>query len=531
MNILHYLQYKKRLILNILGWFVFIFSIVCNFSTYNSFKLDSVFNADMLGAPLFFNDLFREGGSLKDWYMGASPCIFPDVILYLFFSELFHLDFISILFFYGITQSILVVYLSSFLYKKLAPPVYKEYAWLIPVFYSFVFLESYYNTGHEVFAFLMLVYGYHTGAFISALLAMCIYVSELKHGWKYVLLFLFTLLATFSDILFVPMFIGPIIVLNIFMFRFKGVKFSVLSSVFIVSGCALAFYIYEYVKANLVYFSNPSKIYAFDNIMPSLKIFYEHMLAYITLGGFRGFQIAFAFVAPIVCFIILILKRKTLSKEFKFLLFFYVVFSVIVFSAPILNGNYTAWDTIRYNIAPIFFSMTILALLIAFIFNRFITNSTTQLIVSYLIPVFFVFLISLKFSPVGLKDYFTYYPPKVKEIDSICKKYNLKNGISNYWNAKWVSVFSKNHVKVLSMHSTVFMYELGSNIKWFYNREFDFVIANKLDSARIRQLFIIKDTIKTPNFTVLRVNKFIFPDKKYEPLTIDTVSHVGIKND
>jgi hypothetical protein len=525
MNLVSEVLKRKHVTLIILGWSVFIFSVLCNFATYNQFKFNAVFNADVCGIPSLFNDIFREGGNIKDWYLSAAPCLFPDVFLYYFFSEIIRLDFVTIMFFYGLVQASVIVYLSSYIYKKTVPESYKEYVWLVPIFYSFIFLESFYFTQHEFFAFLILTFGYHAGAFVNTLISTSIFISDIKNSWKYFLLFLLSFLFTFSDILYIVMFVGPMLGINIVLHRYKGIKFALLSTFSVLLGCILAFYVYNYVKQTLLFnYIEPNRMYDFQNIQPSFDVFYEQMTTYIALPGFRSIQILFAFIAPIVCFAVLMVRRRSMDMPFKFLLWFYVLFSAMVFAAPIVNGNYTAWDTIRYNVSAIFFSMIILALFVGFIYSRLTQFPWVRTMLLYALPVFLLILISWKFSPTALKNYFSYYPNQVRELDSVSRIYNLKNGISNYWNAKSSSVFSKNKLKVLSMHKAVHIYEMGSNLKWFYNHEFDFIIADKLDSVRIQQLFIIKDTIKTTNFTILKVNKFIFPTGTYEPLTIDTLN-------
>lgn len=526
MNLVSEVLKRKQLTLNILGWCVFIFSVLCNFATYNQFKFNGVFNSDVCGIPSLFNDIFREGGSIKDWYLSAAPCLFPDVFLYYFFSEIIRLDFVSIMFFYGVVQASVIVCLSSYIYKKTVPESYKEYVWLVPIFYSFTFLESFYFTQHESFAFLMLTFGYHAGAYLNALISVSIFISDMKNGWKYLLLLLLSFVFTFSDILYVIMFVGPMVGVNFVLYRYKGPKFAFLSTLSVLLGCVLAFYTYNYVKQTLLFnYIEPNRMFDFQNIRSSFDVFYEQMTTYIGLPGFRSFQISFAFIAPIVCFVIVLARRRSMDMPFKFLLWFYVMFSAMVFIAPIINGSYTAWDTIRYNVSAIFFSMIILALFVGIIYRLLVEFRLLRNSLLYALPVFLLVLISLKFPPTGMKNYFSYYPNQVRELDSVSRVHSLKNGISNYWNAKSSSVFSKNQLKVLSMHGTVHIYEMGSNLKWFYNREFDFIIADKLDSARIRHLFIIKDTIKTANFTILKVNRFIFPVGTYEPLTLDTLKN------
>ncbi len=507
-------------LLNILGFGILILSIICNYSVYDEYKLANVFNSDSLGIPCLFKDIFYNGGHIKDWYLAAAPALFPDMTLYYVLFLIFKLNFLSLSFVYGLIQTLTIVVLSCYIFRKSFSANLKKYSWLVPVFYSILFLESYYFTNDQFFPSLMLVYCYHTGTLVNTLITVSVLISKIKPVYKFIFIFLFTILATYSDILFIVMFIGPTILTNLFLYKSKGLRYILVYTLTVIFGVCIAMKLYTHInQSGLFNFSSPNKMYAFENIGQSMKTFYAQASCYISLLGFRSFQMVFAYLSPVISGIMFLVYRKKFSESVKFFLLFYTIFSIIVYAAPVLNGSYTGWDTIRYNVAPVFFAMTFLAILVGYFMKKRESNRIFSFGLSYLILIVFFSLITFKLSPKGFVNYFSYYPQKVKEIDSVCVKKNFKRGISNYWIAKWITVFSKNNVQVLSVYPSCAINEVGSNIKWYLTGEFEFVIVDKLDPIEIKKNFIILDTINTPNFSILKVRKFYFAKNEYVPKT------------
>jgi len=517
------INFLKENKFRILGWLVFLSSYLCYFTTKNEFKYQSLFNADLMGIPSLYFDIFKDGGKLSDWYLASAPTLFPDFTLCYVLFDWFGLDFVALLFVYGLIQTTLIVWLSIFILEKTLPKKISNNTWLIPVFFSFTFLESYYFTQHDFFANILVSPCYHGGALTMTLACLAVYLSDLNAVVKYVLFFIFCFLGVFSDMLFIPLFVAPFFTAKIVLFKFGGIKSTVFNLILLIISSLLAFKLYNYVnESSIAHFIKPN-ILAVDNINLSWQTFYSQMKEYICMPGFRSIQIAFSFIAPVVCFLILMFFYKRLESGTRFILLFYSGFSVIVFATPIINGSYIAWDIIRYSISPIFFSMAFLGVAVAWLIDALIRNVTLKKMALYAVPVFFLAINIPKFSFSALNGYFDYYPVMTHEIDSIAEKHHLRNGIADYWNSKNITMFSKNGITIRSVYRGIDIFPFGGNISWFYNREFDFVISDYILAAQIKKYLVITDSIKTPHFLVLKVKKFVFPPGEVFPKCVDSL--------
>jgi hypothetical protein len=162
--------------------------------------------------------------------------------------------------------------------------------------------------------------------------------------------------------------------------------------------------------------------------------------------------------------------------------------------------------------------MIILALFIAFLIERKVRGNF-RLALSFAFPCVLLLMALLKYNTRGLNYYLTYYPPKIRTTDSVCTKYGLTNGISEYWTARLTTMLSKKDVKIQGVYNACTINELGNDISHYYKSKFNFVVADDLDTARVHKFFRIKDTIATPYHTILLVDTFTFPAGTYEPVT------------
>jgi hypothetical protein len=513
---------SKNFLFQTAAWCILLLSFLCYYANPNVETFHFLFNSDTLVLPNFYKDLVIENGLLSDWYYAATPTLFPDVSLYFLIAKLFHLNFISAGFMYGLIQIVLIVFLCAYIYRKSVPDSLKKYSWLVPLLFSIFFMESYYFSHDSMIGFFLLSYSYHMCPFVNSLITIAIFLSALPKLFKYIFFIAFSSLAAFSDMLYLVTLVAPLLVTLVVTINRKNSWMHVWTAICILIGAAAGMLGLEYIKLNpgFYHIAVPHKIFAFDNIYPSLVTFCTQMFDNVKVLGFKTFQIIFTFLSILLCGAFAIFKRKKLPQGILFLLSFYTVFSICVLSAPIINGNYSGYDTLRYNVSPFYFSIVILVLLIAYLFENKMKSLRAKTIGQTLIVVVFLFLTMTKYSTTGLRNYFNFYPQTVKEIDEACKKNGLTYGVAEYWTARYTTMFSKNNIKVLSVFDTANLYEMGSNIQWYYQNVFDFVIANNMDDASLLKYFSIRDTVETSEHRILVVDKFIFPEGQYFPMAI-----------
>ncbi len=499
---------------------VLLFSIIAAYSNFTPHQLTMLFSSDSLFFPSLYNDLANDGGNIRDWFLASSFTIFPDYTIYFVINKIFNVNFLAAEFIYAFIQVILLVMLLTYIFKKTVPENLKKYSWLIPLFFSMFFIESFYFSKDILITTLLCNYSYHTGAFFSAILTFAILLSSFPNWVKYVFIYLIALLSMFSDLLFLITTVVPITILLLSTMTRKKIKFNLIVIICLIIGSYSGLKVFNYLREHhYTHFSESINIFDLSRIKPALIIFKNQMLDYFTCHGFRMYHFIFTFLAIPVTFFLLLFKRKNYSEKQIFFMTFFFVFSCCVLAAPIVNGIYIGYDNLRYSISTFYFSIIVLGITLAFLFENKIKSIKVKTLILFILPTIFLLMIATRFSFRGLKDYFVYYPEKVSEIDNVCKKYGLTHGISEYWVGKWVTMFSKNNVKIRTVYSTLCANPMGSNGAWCCNEDFDFVVADKLDSEAIKTRLKIKDTVQTESYTILIVDKFHFPPGEALPST------------
>ena len=474
--------------------------------------------SDSLGTSGLYIGLFTDHGNLKDWYMASAPSFFPDIFFYFLLLALCKGHFLAALMVYGFIQVVVLNALLSYVYKKTAPPGYQKFVWLIPLFISLYLMEGFWFSRDLMFGYYLTAHCYHLGPFINTLLLLAVFLSTWSKGLKYSVMLLLSAVGMLSDKLFVVMFYAPFLLALICSAKKENLKHTVAVFICLVAGAGLGLAAYEFLsQQKIITFLPPHRIYDLANAIPSLYMFINQMLRYLMIPGFRSLQIAFTFFTMIAGCVFYVKQRKKAETGLLFFPRFYIFFCLCVFFAPIVNGNYTGEDTLRYSVTPFFLASVVFALCIAFIFTEKLKARTT--LVRPTLALILLMLV-LNFSVKGFKEYIDYYPADVSEIDEAARKHHLTKGISEYWTAKKTTLLSKQHVKLLSVHANGCLSELGNNITSFYKGNFDFVVANDLMPAVMDTLFRIRDTVKTEHYTILVVDKFIYPEGKYVPETV-----------
>lgn len=507
-----------QVFLHIISFSILILSFATFLSVFNDWNFSSTFNSDAMGVPYLFRDIFIDGGHFKDWQMSSAPTLFPDMVIYYLLFQMFGNDFLTITFVYGLIQTLLVSGLSVYIFRKLVKGRNREFSWMIPLFLSFVFFESYYILNDQMLGFLMTMYCYHTGAFVCTLLSLSIVISDLKLKVKAPLIFVVAGLSIYSDLLYVIMFIAPILVLQFVQFGYKGIRTSVLYASLVIGGAIVGYYVF---KANSANYNSVGNQFDMSRTKTCVALMYQQVEYEFRKVGFQSMLTYATFIVPLLAFPIVIIFRKKLDPALKYFIWFYILFTVITISVPLIIGSYDSMDKIRYISGAYFFSAVVLTFFSSLILNIISRFVWVKAAVSYAIILVFFFTAFNKFSGGGLVNYFSYYPPKIRAMDELCKENGLTRGVGYYWNAKWSSMFSRNNITVVTVYPAGNIYEYGSNREWYFKGTYDFVIPEGMDTAEIRKNFVILDTLVRPEITLLKVKKFKYPYNEPLPKIIE----------
>lgn len=201
-----------------------------------------------------------------------------------------------------------------------------------------------------------------------------------------------------------------------------------------------------------------------------------------------------------------------------------VYFGGLIF-IPSITGSYIGLDCIRYNI-----NLYIVALVILPFIGSYFTFHKWFLPVSYLIAIAAIILISLNFSSLkNITKFGLHYPEVTETLDELKREYHLKNGISEYWYAKFNTMFSKEDLRIYSAHFNLRGYYHVTNLNWFYKNSdgtpavFNFVIAeNEITVEEVKKVFENVEIITKNGLTICLTPNFVFDKESQLPVLIES---------
>jgi hypothetical protein len=485
-------------------WLIYIFSVLSNITlivlvlaSLDPAGLDVYFNSDTLYLPSIYKDLFIDKVGISGWHLNPAPNFFPDMILYFLIRSLSG-DFLVASFIFSIVQFLgftcLIYFLNTNVYGK--PNLVSLF--FVHMFLNLVLLVSLLDNDVPYTAYILLN-SYHMGAFIMALLGYVLVFRYLRASKSRTLIWIAVIvfLGVLSDKLFVVLYVMPVLMWTLLFWKSTFIKKHVFK-VLVVSTIPVVF---SLVILNLLsQFScfkigTPHRMLDFANIPEAMKIFYRQTSTYITDLNFKTLVLIITIMAFLVSFIRVIkwMREKKWSPEkdgrneqiliFSFLTVFFIPFVLL---APVINGNYTGWDSLRYNIYAYLWGLIALGFFIGNVPSRFIhTGQIGLFLIMGLLPAL-VSIRALRTGSSGLSKFFSYYPERVEVIDSLARKKGLAYGLANYWDAKLVTMLSRENVRVYAVFDDLTPYFHVANENWYYggkggsrNLNFTFILTGK----------------------------------------------------
>lgn len=448
-----------------------------------------VFNTDTMYLPSIYNDVVVEGNSLAGWNFTASLYFFPDVILFFIIAS-FTSNIIWQIILFAIIQYIINVLIINRIFFFLVDDGNKANLLTLGsnLLISLVFLPNVFYYYHE-FTYYMVSNAFHLGVLTMTLLGCWFflgYYKTKKNKYLYLLLSL-VFIGCFSDKLYLVSYVVPLILVLLFNFLITRNLLNLLLIGGLLLSSKLGFYAYNKVRLS-EYFEVvlPPDEFAFDRIGSSFDKFWEQITVYYADSLFSK-MIYFITIAVIIVFGIcairgVLKKQRSLSIYSKM----YVAISVvIILSAPIINGSYPGFDSIRYN-----YHGYIIALLA---FPLIINERILALFTRFLFV--FVFGVGLYITLTGKafknwEELSNYYPKKSQSIDYFANKYDLKDGVCfSFWDSKISTLFNKEKIDLRHIFWNTRPYHHASNENWYYGKDqvFNFFIyktQEELDSIK-----------------------------------------------
>ncbi len=419
-------------------------------STYLSPNtIDSWFNSDALTQYHFFTGIER-GDSLKDWKISTVSHYFPTIALFGTGYYLFHNPGISMLF-YVAMQLLIILLLFSWLVKQLVQEYVTEARLIGLLFVSLFILYALFVPDVDMTSNFLLPY--HTGMFLNMLLASVFLMKYLKkQQWLYLLLMSVTVsLATLSNSLFHVYFTAPaLVVVGACALNDKKRYLPALIAIVlsVVAGLILK-KIFPQLAIQLAL--HPTHYDSFAMLADSVRYAFNSSLLVASI--FILFFVSYMYSVVRSIQTIRHIAKASVSDLTNYELYhlFYVVLVMSSLLGPIVAGNYVGIWCIRYIIYSFILGLFNVGIILAY----HCTLKTAIYFKSFayimlLSSVAFAGMRALHQNPFGAFNRLTSYNcSDAQAVDSLSMRFHLKNGVSVFWHAKTISVFSKQKVKVV----------------------------------------------------------------------------------
>jgi hypothetical protein len=503
----------------------FILSLLLVLALFSSLKPDDIklyFNSDALYLPSLYRDLFIDHNCLRGWHLNPSPGFFPDMIFY-FFLMYISGNLIISAFLFSLIQYSVIIFLIPVLFRLIFPEISRIFIAFSVLMMTLFFIVT--STSHDfTFTFYILSNAYHTGAFLMGLICFILTLKYLKQPSKskLILIFLLCFLSVLSDRLFIVLYTIPVFTLVFFLWKRRYIK-EVYRVLFVnVLALILGLGLFKVIDlSHYIFIDQANSFLNIPNIQASFSLLFKQLSEYLLAFNIKSliiFLSILSFLGLIVLFF-----WKEMKKEENIFLRFYCLFSftftLVVLFMPVLAGNYTGYDTIRYNISIFYLSLINTGIVLAAILQDRLKNISVRRTITW-IPIAFslilTYLIVSQFSGTGLKHFFNYYPNIVRCVDDAAQKDKLLYGVGGYWDAKYITLFSKRGVHIYSVYDDLTPCNHVTNENWYTNPHaiFNFMIQNHVaDSLAYRKrLGLTGEQLNSGEAQIIK-----FPPYRYQP--------------
>ena len=448
----------------------------------HTLNMSEIFKADALYIPTLYKDL-TQGGPLANWYLTPAPYVFPDWVSY--FTA------------YAITQShyhamlLTIVFQLSILaiFVHLINSGYQDKfrAYIHTMIGLAITLACIVTTDLPSYAQLVQS-AHHSSAFIMQLVCYWIvlkwlFSSSVKHKHLYSIgLLIITILMTFSDKIFFIWHSSPLIIFLCYTSITNNklnnqTKFLIF---YIITGTIIGLLLYKALIPNQTDY----------HITISPEDFYENFTFISEMFSAYFYQYPIIISSIILWHILLLgilintgIQKRTLPKDKKSLFAIYVLASTSSTLFALLIGDIRI--SYRYLLPIFLWPMLFWFLAIPIIKNKILLSA--------------LFLLTMVTSASKLntkKMQFNndFYPEKIQCLDAIAQRYSLKNGIAQYWDAKPISVLSKQNLNIAQVNNDLRYYNWITSTA-FHREAYDFAVIDQnskgnylLDESKIKRI-------------------------------------------
>ncbi|WP_226648833.1 hypothetical protein [Microbulbifer variabilis] len=491
-----------------------------------------LFNSDALYLPTLFSDIFANGGSTKDWFLTPAPYFFPDYPMFLLAYLVGPTPYSQIIVF-----ALLQIFL-TFLAVWLVVRIFAGVNSILTVSTILVILIWLALSAGEPFA-LLLHSAYHYGAFLSVILLSALWIkfTDEDKSRKKVLFFLLIAVITYatalSDNLLLVHFVAPLIATQVLM-SIAERDFSLKNKIplMLVAICSfLGSISYKWVVENQTRY--PTNI-GIDKLSSNLKDIFELFQSTIMDNPVYGF-IFFLYIGVVLHSFITLIRGEVENFKLSWLAIFSFLSLCATLVAVLLITNLPV--TSRYFIPVLSWPVIVVFI---FLKIRLQDNFVSIAVVTSLLAILYMTWTSHQLiKQNGFKG--EYYPEEISCIDNALEKEDLYNGISQYWDAKYLQTFSRLDLSVAQYFDNLSEMHWITSRKYF-KQTYDFAIISedasppyKISSEALTRLNGAPQLVKTCGSKLvfiygkdkMRVRKFVSPGNTYTWKACELPTKIG----
>ena len=436
-------------------------------------------NSDTLFWPTLLSDTVANGGSLSDWSLPPAPYFFPDLGIFLvsYFAGIGpHLQLLAV----ALVQTALVFFGLWLLAKHTTTPHPLVSSAFIVATLSYLALTSngpfdFASSGPFV---LMLVSVFHFGIFITSLFVVSLWLKitdrDAEHKQRYSdtsLLAVLAFLSAVSDSFFITQTIVPlaaIAAVQTLIARRAGRR-AIQAAIFIVVLATVAGFFGDHLLAFST--TRPSPSFGLDGCWQRFGYIVDLFLSVVAIHPV--FLIAFfSYLVVIAMSVHRLLRMPQSIGKFDWLSMFSllsilstIVALMLVTNMPVIGARY---------LIPLFFWPVIVVMLFAGqYFRRWFVPATAAISLVMMAPL-----------TVGAYELFhagrlgvDYYPDEIACIDDALERTNARNGLAQYWDARYLQSFSKLKLNVAQYSVRLEPMNFFTSRKYF-RQNYDFAISS-----------------------------------------------------
>jgi len=507
----------------------FILNLILLFALFSRLDLNDLklyFNSDALYLPSLYRDLFIDHNSLKGWHLNPSPNFFPDMAIYFFFMFISG-NLIVSSFLFSIIQYIVILLSIPYLFRILIPQISRLFIALSVLLMTLFFFVTFFSHDFS-FTFYTLSNAYHTGIFTVGLICIILTLKYLNNPskTKLVLLFFICFFSVLSDRLFIVLYSIPVCTIVIFLMKRQYVRevyrLLLVNVVALIASMA-AFKFID--SSHYVFIDQANSFMNFANIGASFKMLFRQLDEYLLGINFKSLIILLSLVS-FTGTVILFFRKTGKQAKYLFLRFyclFLITYTLVVLFMPVLVGNFTGYDSIRYNIYVFYLLVINTGIVAAALLNgRMMKRSVrmTLTLITVLFSLAVTCIIVSEFSGKGLKQFFNYYPKIVRCVDDAAQKDKLFYGVGGYWDAKYITLFSKKGVHIYPVYDDLTPCNHVTNENWYTDQRaiFNFIIQNHVaDSLKYRsRLSLDGERLNSGEAQLIKVPPFRYEVNGYQ---------------